>query len=111
MPEGNRLTLHDGLSGPPKAASAVRPDQSLTWRRYRIAENEWNLKDPPWRDAIGIEDIGGLDPDYAVPPVVAWLTRGYGQERFAQFLVDALNERREQFVRLLVDVSNRAGPS
>ncbi len=41
--------------------------------KYRIAENPWNLKSAPWRDAIGIEDVS--DQDLAVPPVICWFTR------------------------------------
>lgn len=57
--------------------------------RYRIAENEYNLRSKPWRDAIGIEDM--IDPDLAVPPIVAWLMRGDEQAEFAAFLIRALN--------------------
>lgn len=57
--------------------------------RYRIAENEWNLRNPPWSGAVGIEDM--IDPDLAVPPVAVWVTRGEGNEEFAEVLVAALN--------------------
>ena len=58
--------------------------------RYRIAENEWNLTGAPWRGATGIEEIGGNE-DLAVPPVVAWFTRGEDQEALARRIVELLN--------------------
>lgn len=61
-------------------------------KTYRIALNKWNLKDPPWSEAIGIEEIDS-EVDYAVPPLVAWLTRGDGQQKLAQQIVAALNQR------------------
>jgi hypothetical protein len=42
--------------------------------KWRIAENEWNLQQPPWRGAIGIENVGDLG--LAVPSIVCWVTRG-----------------------------------
>lgn len=32
-----------------------------------------------------------IDPDLAVPPVAVWVTRGEGNEEFAEVLVAALN--------------------
>lgn len=53
----------------------------------------------PWRDAVGIEDIFGVDPDLDVPPVVAWLTRG--APGFSEILVEALNDRGDRNVAQL----------
>lgn len=47
---------------------------------WRIAENEWNLKNPPWTGAIAIEAIGGDNADLAVPPILLYTTRG-GEEK------------------------------
>lgn len=44
-------------------------------KRWRIAENKWNLRDPPWRDAVGIEEV---DDDVAVPGLICWFTRPNG---------------------------------
>lgn len=69
----------------------------MAYTRYRIAENEWNLKDPPWRDAIGIEEVEyerderGEYEVFAVPSLVCWFTRGDGQERLADQIVALLN--------------------
>jgi hypothetical protein len=59
-------------------------------KRYRIAENHWNLEGQPWRDAIGIEEI---DPDdnLAVPTLVCWFTRGEGQAELAARIIKLLN--------------------
>lgn len=46
---------------------------------YRVACNEWNLKNPPWTDAIGIEEVEfrrGGEELYAVPAIVCWFTAG-----------------------------------
>jgi hypothetical protein len=56
--------------------------------KYRIAENEWNLKGSPWRDAIGIEEI---DDGMAVPPLICWFTRGSDTHALTQRVVDLLN--------------------
>lgn len=56
-------------------------------KRWRIIENEWNLKAAPWRDAVGIEET---DEDMAVPAIVCWFTRGWG-EYLAQSVVDQHN--------------------
>ena len=61
--------------------------------RYRIAENEWNLKTAPWRDAVGIEDLE--DGHLRVPALVCWFTRGEGQEELARRVVDILNGKPE----------------
>lgn len=54
--------------------------------RWRIAVNPYNVDDPPWRDAIGIEE----DSSDAVPAMICWLLRGHGGE-VAQSIVDAHN--------------------
>lgn len=43
-------------------------------KRWRIAENEWNLRGAPWKGAVGIEEI---DDDLAVPALICWFTRGW----------------------------------
>ena len=48
-------------------------------KRWRIAENEWNLKGAPWRGAIGIEEV---DDGVAVPALVCWFTRGWGGDGY-----------------------------
>lgn len=56
---------------------------------FRIASNEWNLKQLPWRGAVGIEDV--TDPGLAVPPVVAWFARGNDPSLIEAF-IKSLNE-------------------
>jgi hypothetical protein len=56
--------------------------------RWRILQNKWNLKCPPWHDAIGIEED---DEILAVPAVVCWFTRGWDQPALAQSVVAAHN--------------------
>lgn len=50
--------------------------------KYRITRNKWNLADPPWPGAIGIEEVQ-FNQDgseiLAVPPIVFWVTRGNDQ--------------------------------
>lgn len=43
-------------------------------KRWRVIENEYNLRSAPWTGAIGIEEI---DPEMAVPAIVCWFTRGW----------------------------------
>ncbi len=61
---------------------------------YRIAQNERNIKDPPWDEAIGIEAVE-LWPDgsevLAVPSLVCWLTRGGDAQALAERIVRLLN--------------------
>jgi hypothetical protein len=52
---------------------------------FRVAENFWNLKNLPWRGAVGIE----ADLDLAVPSLVAWLTRGYDNDALAKLFAHA----------------------
>lgn len=40
--------------------------------RWRLIENEWNLKGAPWSDAVGIEED---DNSVAVPAIVCWFMR------------------------------------
>jgi hypothetical protein len=52
---------------------------SKTTKHYRVACNEWNVKNPPWTDAIGIEEVEvwpSGEEIYAVPAIVCWITRG-----------------------------------
>ena len=58
-------------------------------KRWRIIENEWNLKASPWLDAVGIEEI---NEDLAVPAIVCWFTRGW-DENLAQHVVDLHNAK------------------
>lgn len=60
---------------------------------YRIASNECNLSDPPWRGAIGVEYIEPDEPKLSVPSLVCWFTRGNDAEELAQKVVDLLNAR------------------
>lgn len=66
-------------------------------KRYRIAENEWNLKNPPWSGAIGIEEVefeqdeDGEYEVFTVPSLVCWFTRGGDQEHLAKLVVTLLN--------------------
>lgn len=53
-------------------------------KRWRIAENEWNLKNAPWSDAVGIEEI---DDIVAVPGVICWFTLGWDSLAAAEELV------------------------
>ena len=46
-------------------------------KRWRIVENEWNLKCAPWRGAVGIEEV---DDELAVPALVCWFTRGWTED-------------------------------
>lgn len=66
--------------------------------RYRIAQNYWNIKNPPWREAIGIEEVF-YRPDggevYTVPALVCWFGRGGVQPELAQRVVDLLNADQE----------------
>lgn len=71
-------------------------------KRYRIAENEYNIMHPPWSGAIGIEDLTDGDPIpegwsgepfLAVPSLVCWFTRG--SEHQAELVVDLLNAHEE----------------
>jgi hypothetical protein len=48
-------------------------------KRWRIIENEWNLKRAPWSGAIGIEEV---DDELAVPPIVCWFTRGWAGDGY-----------------------------
>lgn len=41
-------------------------------KRWRIAENYWNLKNPPWSGAVGIEEVP--DGDNNVPALLCWFT-------------------------------------
>lgn len=54
---------------------------------WRIAQNEWNLQSPPWSGAIAIEDMS--EPWLAVPGIVCYLTRGFGQEAAAALIAAA----------------------
>ena len=58
--------------------------------KWRIARNKWNVKDPPWRGAIGIEED---DEVLAVPSLVCWFTRGGWSMKMIQDVVDSHNER------------------
>ena len=62
--------------------------------RYRIAQNEWNLKGRPWTDAVGIEEVVLNEDGFelcAVPPLVCWLTRGESHQELARKIVELLN--------------------
>ena len=66
--------------------------------RYRIAENEWNIKDPPWSEAIGIEEVAFWkdgEEVFATPPLVCWFTRGGHQPELADKVVALLNSDTE----------------
>jgi hypothetical protein len=56
--------------------------------KYRIAENEWNVGNPPWTGAVGIEEVVGT---LAVPGVVLWMCRGGDAEALAERIVALLN--------------------
>ncbi len=53
-------------------------------KRWRIIENEWNIKAAPWTDAIGIEEV---DDTLTVPSIVCWFTRGGDAEANAHQIV------------------------
>lgn len=55
--------------------------------KWRITENEWNLRQRPWSESIGIEED---DPQLAVPTMVCWFLRGWLIED-VQAVVDAHN--------------------
>lgn len=60
---------------------------------YRVAINKWNVENPPWTDAVGIEEVL-LDSEgevFAVPPIICWFTRG--SEHLADLMVEALNKK------------------
>ncbi len=57
-------------------------------KKWRLIENEWNLKSAPWRGAIGIEEV---DDDLCVPSVVCWFTRGWDSEKAARQVVELHN--------------------
>lgn len=65
---------------------------------YRIAQNKWNLKNPPWSEAIGIEEVSLWEDGtevFAVPPLVCWLLRGSAQVELADRIVKLLNSDKE----------------
>lgn len=56
---------------------------------WRIAKNKWNVKNPPWRGAIGIEAPEDEYGRLAVPPLIAWTLRGGAQEADARLIATA----------------------
>lgn len=58
-------------------------------KRWRLIENEWNLRCAPWSDAIGIEEI---DDAVEVPGIVCWFTRGWNSKEAAEEVVMLHNE-------------------
>ncbi len=66
------------------------PDD-MNENRWRIIENEWNLKGAPWPGAIGIEEVNDA---LAVPGVVCWFTRGWDNKRAARQMVELHNAAR-----------------
>ena len=71
------------------------PDEIV---RYRIAENKWNVKDPPWSEAIGIEEVFFWEDGsemFGAPPLVCWLLRGSHQRALADKIVELLNSDKE----------------
>ena len=63
-------------------------------KRWRVIENEWNLKGEPWSGAIGIEEI---DNDLAVPGIVCWFTRGWDDsDAMARHVCDLHNRHLDQ---------------
>jgi hypothetical protein len=66
--------------------------------RYRVAQNEWNLKQPPWSGAVGIEEVAYWEDGseiFAVPPLVCWLLRGSDPSGLAERIVAGLNSDQE----------------
>jgi hypothetical protein len=63
--------------------------------RYRVAKNEWNLRNRPWDGAIGIEEVE-FWPDgsevMTVPSLICWFSRGC--EGLARRTVSLLNIQR-----------------
>lgn len=65
---------------------------------FRIAKNEYNIKDLPWRGAVGIEQVYLWDDGsevFGTPPLVCWLTRGENQKDLADKIVSALNSDKD----------------
>jgi hypothetical protein len=57
--------------------------------KWRLIENEWNLKNPPWAGAIGIEED---DVNAVVPAIICWFTRGWEDSgKMAQEMCDQHN--------------------
>ena len=62
-------------------------------KRWRVIENEWNLRDAPW-SAVGIEEV---DDGQAVPAVVCWFTRGWDDsDAMARHVCDLHNRHLDQ---------------
>jgi hypothetical protein len=76
--------------------------------RWRVAQNEWNLKTPPWRDAVGIEEDDEDARCLAVPGLLAWFTRPDGDDN-AALAVRAVNERDELIALLREAYESREG--
>ena len=58
--------------------------------RWRLIENEWNLKGSPWTGAVGIEED---DETLEVPGIVCWFTRGWDSLPAAKQVVEDHNKR------------------
>ena len=56
--------------------------------RWRLIENKWNMKDRPWRGAVGIEEDNDAQ---AVPVLICWFVRGI-DPAIPQAVVDAHND-------------------
>ena len=63
-----------------------------TPRPWRVAQNEWNVKDPPWRGAVAIEEDNEDARCLSVPGLLCWFTRPNGEAN-AALVVRAVNER------------------
>ncbi len=65
-------------------------------KKWRIAENEWNLKSPPWYGGYGIEEI---DEELAVPSLVCWFYRGHPLS-LAQSVVEQHNKSVDENIKV-----------
>lgn len=63
-------------------------------KRWRIAQNEWNLKSAPWSEAVGIEEVDDTD----VPAILCWFTRPRGKAN-AKRVVDLHNSALDRLER------------
>jgi hypothetical protein len=63
----------------------------MKWRV--ITEDSPNQRVAPWTDATGIEEA---DDVLAVPAIVCWFTRGSGNGRLAQYVVDLHNQQEDK---------------
>lgn len=65
-------------------------------KKWRIVDNDLNLRHVPWSGAVGIEEI---DDNLAVSSLVCWFTRGWTES-------DEINEKHPAY--RVVELHNQA---